>query len=537
MDDRAENLTVLTALLEPLGHPIETARSGAQTLKQILKHDFAVILLDVLLPDIDGFETATLIKQREKSRTIPIIFITALSTDPRDVFQGYSAGAVDYITKPFDPDILRSKVSVFIDLHQKGEQIKVQAEQLRKSELREAERRRETQKRALEQRHLAELRASEAKLSQFKSMLDATLDCVLIFEPQTERFVYANRGAVDQLEYSEEDILQLTPAAICDSAPDFDALRRQLGNGAQSAITFETQHKRASGSEVPVEVLVQYVPHDGEHGRFIWIARDITERKRAASELEEAYAREKRIAEVLQRSLLLAPPEDSFPGISVATLYEAAWDEASLGGDFFDAFHVGPDTVVLVVGDVTGKGLKAAARTAEVKFTLRAFARESADPSRLLSRINRCLVTQWGDTDEQVFVCVSVVVWDARKSMIQASSAGCEPPIVVRASGELETLQATGLPLAIRECDEYPHMEVALGPGDFVAMVTDGITESRRNGDMFGEELLKQCLTASLAEQSANSTAQAVLDAAKQFAGGRLQDDACVLVARRDAGR
>jgi PAS domain S-box-containing protein len=537
VDDRPANLVVLETLLEPLGHPIYQAHNGAEALKLLLQYDFAVILLDVQLPDINGFEAAALIKEREKTRHIPIIFITAISTDPRHVFRGYSTGAVDYIAKPFNPDILKSKVSVFIDLHLKTEQIKMQAEQIRQSELREAERRRIEQERELERRHLAELSASEARLAQFKATLDSTLDCVMIFDERDHRFVYANRGALQQLGYQEKAILKLTPMDICSGVPecDFEETLNEIQNGERHALTFETHHRRQDGTETPVEVMVQYIPPaDGAPGRFIWIARDSTERKRAEAEIAAAYAREKRIAEVLQRSFLMSPPETAFPGLSVATLYEAAWDEANLGGDFFDAFMIGTDTVALVVGDVTGKGLQAAARTAEVKYSLRAFLRECADPSHTLDRLNRALLTHRDENEAQAFVCLSLVVWDTAQRKAYCSTAGCEPPVLVHNDGSWEAAEVRGLPLGIDIASSYDIVEIAVNPGETIVMVTDGITEARGMTGLFGQEGFTGLFGAANQDRnrSVQEIAHTILSEAKRFAGGRIQDDACLLVAR-----
>ena len=145
VDDRPENLLALEAILEPLGKRLLYASSGDDALRQLLRHDVAVILLDVQMPGLDGFETAALIKQRERTRHVPIIFVTAISKEEEQVFQGYSAGAVDYVFKPFNPDVLRSKVAVFIELHEKNEQLRRQAEQLKEQEL--ADLRRESEER------------------------------------------------------------------------------------------------------------------------------------------------------------------------------------------------------------------------------------------------------------------------------------------------------------------------------------------------------------------------------------------------------
>ncbi|SHJ97458.1 Response regulator receiver domain-containing protein [Pseudonocardia thermophila] len=116
VDDRRENLLALTAILEGLPVEIVAVTSGEDALKRLLVEDYAVILLDAHMPGMDGFETAGHVKQRERTRHIPILFLTAVDYDPHLAFRGYQAGAVDYITKPFDPWVLRSKVAVFVDL-------------------------------------------------------------------------------------------------------------------------------------------------------------------------------------------------------------------------------------------------------------------------------------------------------------------------------------------------------------------------------------------------------------------------------------
>ena len=116
VDDRRENLLALQAILEGLPIEMVSVTSGEDALKRLLVEDYAVILLDAHMPGMDGFETAGHVKQRERTRHIPILFLTAVDYDPHLAFRGYQAGAVDYITKPFDPWVLRSKVSVFVDL-------------------------------------------------------------------------------------------------------------------------------------------------------------------------------------------------------------------------------------------------------------------------------------------------------------------------------------------------------------------------------------------------------------------------------------
>ena len=127
VDDRRENLVALEAILQGLAVETVAVTSGEEALKCLLVDDFAVILLDASMPGMDGFETATHIKQRERTRHIPILFLTALNYDARLAFRGYQIGAVDFITKPFDPWVLRSKVAVFIELWLKSAELTAQA--------------------------------------------------------------------------------------------------------------------------------------------------------------------------------------------------------------------------------------------------------------------------------------------------------------------------------------------------------------------------------------------------------------------------
>jgi CheY-like chemotaxis protein len=136
VDDRRENLLALEAILQ--GLPVEpvAVESGEAALKQLLVDDFAVILLDAQMPEMDGFETASHIKRRERTRQVPIIFLTAADRDAQLALRGYAAGAVDYLTKPFDPWVLRAKVSIFVELWNKTRQLAAQEEAVREREAR-----------------------------------------------------------------------------------------------------------------------------------------------------------------------------------------------------------------------------------------------------------------------------------------------------------------------------------------------------------------------------------------------------------------
>jgi len=141
VDDRKDKLLALGAVLSPLGQNIVEAHSGKEALRLLLKNEFAVILMDVSMPTMDGFETAALIRKRPASEHTPIIFVTSIGNSPTQMYQGYSLGAVDYILTPIVPEVLRAKVGVFVELWRKTEHIKQQAERLR--EVEETEHRRQ----------------------------------------------------------------------------------------------------------------------------------------------------------------------------------------------------------------------------------------------------------------------------------------------------------------------------------------------------------------------------------------------------------
>jgi two-component system sensor histidine kinase/response regulator len=134
VDDQPANLVALEAMLEELGQNLIRAGSGREALKSMLTHEFAVVLLDVKMPEMDGFETATLIRQRDKTRHTPIIFLTAADRSQTQAVRGYAVGAVDYLAKPIVPEFVRSKVAVFVELAKKTELLRRQADLLRASE-------------------------------------------------------------------------------------------------------------------------------------------------------------------------------------------------------------------------------------------------------------------------------------------------------------------------------------------------------------------------------------------------------------------
>lgn len=291
--------------------------------------------------------------------------------------------------------------------------------------------------------------------------------------------------------------------------------------------------------------------------RLAGVCTDITEQKRLEEQLIAAATKQRRIAENLQRSLLLKFPEDAFPGVRIATVYEPASDEAQVGGDFYDAVRVSDNRTAFIVGDVTGKGLQAASHTAEIKFTLRAFLREDPDPARVLSRLNAFLLgsQQWDMRPRSSLVAVSLAVLDTQTGEALCAAAGAEPPLALCANAapndEAMEIPIGGLPLGVDAGAEYEQHRFTLSSGDMVLLITDGITEAQRptdaegyrpaSGRFFGYEGFTEAARRIYARQREDgepplleAMGQAIVDAARDFAGGTLHDDACILLVRKE---
>jgi sigma-B regulation protein RsbU (phosphoserine phosphatase) len=259
------------------------------------------------------------------------------------------------------------------------------------------------------------------------------------------------------------------------------------------------------------------------------------ERNTANDRLIVALARERKIALALQRALTQMPAQDAFAGLNVHAVYEPAWAEADIGGDFMDAFLLDSERMAVVVGDVSGKGLGAAARTAETKYTLRGMLYERRSPAAALSDLNKylCDAQQRGAGGGEEFVCASVAVVECATGKAVVSVAGAEPPLYVRTAGGTQEAQVRGTPLGVFGEMEYRNEETYLNAGDLLLLTTDGITEARKGSEFFGYDGLTSAVARLRHTPSLSELADWLVDEARIFAGGALHDDACLLLVRR----
>ena len=269
VDDRPENLLAIEAILEPLGENLVRAGSGEEALTHLLTTDFALVLLDVAMPQMDGFETARRIKERRKTATIPIIFLTANNPDERLVLRGYETGAVDYLFKPLTPDVVRSKVSVFCDLYRSRERTRVAAAEVARA-----------------QAAAAEARAGEQRLAD---VLERISDAFFALDEQW-RFTYVNEKAALLLHRHREDLLG---KVIWEEFPEI------------SAGTFHDQYRRAVEMQSAVAFSDYYAPleswfevhaYPSREGLSVYFA-DVSDKQRAQRMLQESEKRFRSLVE------------------------------------------------------------------------------------------------------------------------------------------------------------------------------------------------------------------------------------------------
>lgn len=266
----------------------------------------------------------------------------------------------------------------------------------------------------------------------------------------------------------------------------------------------------------------RHAPTEDEVGFASQLGSDLS----LALENARLYAAERHVAETLQAGLVSVP--ETIPGLEVGCVYEAGPGEGRIGGDFYDVFNVGPDMVAVVIGDVCGKGIGAAAVTAMVRSTVKAYAFEDAEPDRVLRRSDAALGAQ---LDESQFVTMLYGLIDTSTGTFKVASAGHYDPVVLGRPWE-ETCLEHNLPLGMFPGKEFHVATFDLREGETVVMFTDGLIEARRDGEVFGEERVRDALSLMGTGPRAQHVADSLLAAAQGFSEGTIQDDIAVLALR-----
>ncbi len=318
VDDRAENLLAIESVLRNPAYELVKARSGADALRFLLHEDCALILMDVQMPQLDGIETARLVRANERTRTIPIVFVTAMSEEQRYVARGYDAGAIDYLLKPIDPDVLRAKVAAFVELHRAKQEIVRQAALLAEQEKRERQR-------AVAQLELRNLRRERAAQERYRRLIDGISHAIVwTIDPQSLACTFVSPSAeaiighpVEQWTAGPESWHALV--AQEDRARLLAALR-DLSPGEEGA-ALEHGLVHADGRTLRFETDLRVVPAE-EEGRFEvrGFSVDVTDARLA----EEALEFLDRSGAALAESLDLATTADTAARLGVPFIADAA---------------------------------------------------------------------------------------------------------------------------------------------------------------------------------------------------------------------
>jgi PAS domain S-box-containing protein len=583
VDDQPENLRTLEAVLEPLGYPLRTASSGHGALRMLLEQDFAMILLDVRMPGLDGFETAQLVKERTRTRDIPIVFLTAARDEVSEIARGYGVGAVDYVLKPFDPDLLRSKVAVFAELEASRRALKrseallsgaFEAAPIGKTVLdadgriirsnpafarlvgREpaelngvavvelceladrsallatlGEVRRAHAGYAEPEQPSVDLRllssaGSEVWVGMVASAIEATELADPLLLAQWVDLTVRRRAEQDRAELLLEQAARMQAESVAERLSklqdlttaleplELDELLPQLAVrlaelfGAEAAeVQIAGEHDeprvvRAAGGQVrsvPPEAAgadterwrqvplvierttVGYLRLAEPSGRSFGptersLLQDAADRTALAIRRAQLHEEEHRIAVELQRGLIpKSLPEVS--GIDLAASYDVAGLTAQVGGDWYDAFAMPGGRLGIVVGDVTGRGIRAASAMGQLRTLTRAFALAQGGlrtPGEALMLLNR---HQLEGGDEHLFTIVYAIL-DPERGTIAWANGGHPPPLLRGADGMCRYLEG-GDGLMGVEDNPYDTHEARTGAHDMVVLYTDGLIERR----------------------------------------------------------
>jgi serine phosphatase RsbU (regulator of sigma subunit)/CheY-like chemotaxis protein/anti-sigma regulatory factor (Ser/Thr protein kinase) len=535
VDDHRENLAALTAVLEPLGQRLVAVESGEQALRALLQEEFAVILLDVRMAGLDGLETARLIRSRPKTRHVPIIFMTAQSSELEEIALAYASGAVDYVVKPFEPEILRAKVAVFVELYRE------RGERVRQSHAR------------------AEAEAVARTIRTLQALSDAALnhlDLDGLLAALVDRSATALRADGAVLLLRDEDVRGLRSAAtrglrlplIADGWIRIGAgVLGEMAEQRRSALlqTAGITADRLSGNGDPTgtwleSLLVIPLVAEGEFlGMLLLAARDpdrfeqrdlelmmlAAERMATAIDHVQRYADSRQLVETLQRSLL----PDQLPhqaGLELAARYLPGGLAPQIGGDWYDAVELGNGRTAVMIGDAVGHGIRAATRMSELRNALRAFAIEGHNPAAALQQLDRVVEVTIGPG--MVATALFLLI-DAQEGTVTVARAGHPPPALRTADGEVSFLDTEGtLPVGLDQNRRAEEGTFTIGPGDTLLLFTDGLIETRDEPITTGFQRLRDAFA------SAPEAVESVCDHVLSATSGNhdRDDDVALLVVR-----
>ena len=464
VDDNADIREYVSGLLSP-DYAVQTAVDGLDGLKQARALPPDLVLTDVMMPRMDGFELLSALQADPATVGVPVVMLSARAGE-EGTLQGLDAGADDYLVKPFTARELLARVRSNLELD-RARRTRRQLERSR-SLLAEAQR-------------LARVGSWEIDLATGHAE----------FSDEYLRVMGRSREELAGMAWADIVTLVVHP-------DDRDRVEQNLSSGDESGFHYEFRVVRSDGSEILVAVFGEAVLDEaGERAVLRGSVQDITERRAAEEALAmaaanaEAAAREHSIADALQRSLL---PQKGFDldHLEVATYYRAGVEGTQVGGDWYDVIELGGGRTALVVGDVMGRGVRAAAVMGQLRSAVRAYARLDLPPADLLESLDG-LVRELGE--DHIVTCI-YAVFDPADRCLRFANAGHLPPIIGVPGGECRIVDGEeNPPLGVGPFNLTQH-EVDLESNARVVLYTDGLVE--RRGEDLGmgiENLAKHVAT------------------------------------------
>jgi PAS domain S-box-containing protein len=292
VDDNADVLRSMNAVLEVLGEEVLTATNANQALKHLLKCEPAVIVLDVIMPEIDGFQLAAIIRQRGRFRHTPIIFLTGLGKEDRHMLQGYQAGAVDYLLKPVDPDVLRSKVRIFVELSKKTELLRRYGDMMRSNSASLEEALNETLRAKSQlEREIAERRIAELSRDRLAGQLGAAPDFLAAMAEGAVTvagdgsILYSNARFSEMVQRDQADLLGV-PISSCIASNQLENFSALLSESVKGRVTAEIELQSRLGDRIPAQLTLSPFRTSDLHATAM-VVTDLREQKRKEQMLAE----------------------------------------------------------------------------------------------------------------------------------------------------------------------------------------------------------------------------------------------------------
>jgi serine phosphatase RsbU (regulator of sigma subunit)/DNA-binding response OmpR family regulator len=507
-DDSEGTRYVLSTWLRRAGLDVVEASTGEEALHVVATQPLDIVVLDVHLPDMSGYDVCRRIKEAPSSAAIPVLHVSATATAPSDRSEGLRRGADGYLVEPIEREELIASVEALL-----------RGSAAQRTALRLARRLRRLNDATFAVNEAATLQQLVATIAaQACALFEATAVVAVVVDGDDALTAFARHGqepqvahvgarVVDALARSAADGAYAGAAAlaaIVPVAPDasFTASPLDVGDGQRGLLLIEARSGEDGGGDETEVVLAQYA-------------------RAAANAIKNvrSFDVERRIALTLQRSLLPDPP--SVAGLDVAVRYEASAEHAEVGGDFYELFPLGDDRVAFAIGDVVGHSLEAATVMAELRTGIRSYVLEGHGPSATLERLNRLLARFHPD----VTATVCCAILDLRSGMCELANAGHVPPLLVTGD-DVTFLPFGGTLLGIDAPLVAPYVFTLL-PGDVLVLYTDGLVERR------GEEIDAGLRRLAAAAQGGGASLDELCDRLLRQAGPTSRTDDIALVAIR----